>query len=532
MEFTEEVYYETMLWINDDDNNTDDIATENAFDFLNNTDKLCTPGFILRRELKRLVIEKEKAITLNISVENLQTDTNEMLPDDIADSLSFELAKAFKDYGISPEQWSSYLKDEYFCNRKNAVKIILAFGMDDEITQKFLLANGHNLFSLRNPFDYICVFCKKCGFSFKEAQDMLKLFEEEASKLSPCAVAEKANPTDMTIALKNETENISGDTTIKDDNEKKTRLIKYMLQNRSEFVEKVERKDRQGQVHRVEYPSGFSLRKIEMLKLFAEYLAALYPTFMKSSMKNEEWHLIEKSVTTSQGELTTYNQLKTAIYQIYGLDAIDLDFDDYRLENINVKKVAAIAYRNAFNSSVVLPLKNMPQNLRAIMRSEKKPNNAQDVDRSTIILLTYFFIDGCRCAIRKKKLPDKLTVESLESIINKTSSVAETNLLTALKEIIDKVRDLLETPATANEPFPNPKPLDTYIDALNLMLMCFDFSACYLPFMLDRFILLCLMKDFVNYEDERQYLIKAVLQLAKDRTDEKINSALQEIHDG
>lgn len=523
MGFTKKIYYETMLWINDDDNNTDDIATENALDFLNNTDKLCTPSFILRREIKRLV--DEKAINLDIDVEKFPTETNEKLPDDIVEIFSRELASIFKDYGIHSNQWASYLKDESFCNRQTAIKIIFAFGMDEETAQKFLLVNGHNLFSVRNPFDYICIFCKKCGFNFNEAQNMLKLFEEGASIPLPYVAEKTGLAENMTIELKNETENISRDAKIKDADEKKTRLIKYMLQNQSEFVAKVERK-RKGQVRRVEYPSGFSIRKIKMLKLFTKYLAILYPTFMKSSVRNGEWYLMKKSASS------TYNQLKTAIHQFFGLDAIDLNFAQYKEQDINVKKVAAIAYKNSFNGSVILPLKNMPQILRAIMRSPEKPDNSHDLDRSTIILLTYFFIDGCRYAIQKQKMPSELAIENLEKTISNTTDAAEKALLIALKDIVYKINDLLAPPAsTDDDAFYNPKPLDTYIDAINVMLNCFDFCPFYVPFMMDRFVLFCLLKSTVNYEDERQYLLKAVLQRAKEQTDDKIKSKIPGVHD-
>ena len=174
MEFTEKINMEMTAWVNDDDNNTDDVTTENVLKFLNDTKNICTPGFILRREIKRLATEDK--IKLDISINSLNTKTNVPLSDETANTLANVLAKTFETCGIYPKQWKSYLKDELFCNRETAIKIILAFNMSDEIAAKFFLASGHNFFNARNPFDYICVFCKKCGFSFDEALDMLKKF--------------------------------------------------------------------------------------------------------------------------------------------------------------------------------------------------------------------------------------------------------------------------------------------------------------------------------------------------------------------
>ena len=161
---------------------SENIVPDEALDFLKNTKKLCTPGFILRREIKRLVAEK----ILDVEIEKKFFDTlpveeNIVWDEKIIESLAKSLNKTFRSYGITENQWKDYLNDKAFCNRNNAIKIIFAFNMynkeEKEDAYKFMAACGHNLFSARNPFDYICMFCLECGFSYSEALQLLNNFE-------------------------------------------------------------------------------------------------------------------------------------------------------------------------------------------------------------------------------------------------------------------------------------------------------------------------------------------------------------------
>lgn len=511
MGFTENITAEVTAWVNGDDNNTANISPEDVLKFLNNTTDLCTPGFILRREIKRLV--NEKKINLDIPVEKLPTETNEPLDDNIINPLANTLAKTFAKYEIHPNQWKSYLTDESFCNRETAIKIIFAFNMNnDETLAKFLLASGLNLFSVRNPFDYICLFCRKCGYSYFDVLTTFKNFETEL-KNSPNAAAKKPNPSEeMTRTLKNETEKIFANGKIKSPVDKLKQLTDFMVKHRGEFSTK----NKDGK-----YNSGFSLQKIKMLNLFTKYLVMLYPTY--DNFKTEKTREVR---TNLDGEPKIYGQFVRAIHQVYDFDALSWNFSDYEEDGVSTRKVANVAYKIPFNNSVILPLKNMSKILRAMLRSPKDSDNYQDLDRNTILLFTYFFIEGYRCALRAKKPPAELAIEKLEQTIAATKDDDKKKFLIALKEIVYKIYDLEKPLPIANPP----KPLDICIDAIKQMLLCFDFTSCYLPFLLDRFVLLCLLKNPVDQNGVHQYLLESVLKEAAEQTEEEISSKIMEAH--
>ena len=71
-------------------------------------------------------------------------------------------------------------------SKKYGDKIIFAFKMDEVTAAKFLLANGHELLSLRNPLDYACRVCLKYyNFTYSNAETLFNKLLKYLTLLYP-----------------------------------------------------------------------------------------------------------------------------------------------------------------------------------------------------------------------------------------------------------------------------------------------------------------------------------------------------------
>ena len=177
MSITEDMKKQTDTWAKDRDKANDWLAEatqEEIFAFLNERKNLCTPGFLLRRQLQTkfpALIEKASKVSNVKEWADLTTTGNVPWHEKLIESLAKNLTEvAFEKYGnelmdIEKKQWQNYLSDQAHCNRNTAIKLIFALEMDDATSAKFLLSNGNNLLSLRNPFDYSCKACLNCGLT-------------------------------------------------------------------------------------------------------------------------------------------------------------------------------------------------------------------------------------------------------------------------------------------------------------------------------------------------------------------------------
>lgn len=427
-------------------------------------------------------------------------------PIELVENLSAVLATE-KFFGVSDlnrdrRQWKKILLGEAFCNRATAVKLIFALKMDEPTAAKFLIANGKNFFSTRNPFDYICEFCLKGNFSCDTAAEMLKNFEAARKNFLD---ENSQTPMDFgTIQLENETKKFLDDDKL-DAEAKQKQLVKYMLEHQKEFVTKVERKER-----RAEYPSGFSKQNNLKLELFLKYLTKLYPNFFQWKEVNElDSYLFSRTVqTNSDGSPKNPKQLIQAMkdaQEIYFWETEELEeiglptgkkFDEHGKRQLKEKQIYDAI---PFNNAILLPLRNLSKTLRSNLRAEKHPDNAQEIDRSTILFLTYFFISGCQAAGEKLEI----LIQSLDDEIAAEENPQKNNLLYALKAIIGNVESLDEENS-----------LELYVDSLNEMLESFNCSKFYAPFVTDRFILLCLLtlRRPKNDEDFPHYLMNLIIE--------------------
>ena len=261
---------------------------EKIFDFLNAKENLCTADFILRRQIQTQLPELIRQAADGLHFADLTQSGNIPWATELVEKLSSLLVNhhfhAVKKLNLDRRQWAKILRGNALCNRTSAIKLIFALDMDEPTAAKFLVANGKPLFSTRNPFDYLCNFCRKARLSYDTATDLLSKFETQRT----AAADEKFfAPTEFaTVRLENETQQIADNVTLSP-SDKQSQILKYMLDNQSEFVAKVERKDRYGQIRRADYPSGFSLANEQKLKVLLKYLTKFYPQFLKWKELND-----------------------------------------------------------------------------------------------------------------------------------------------------------------------------------------------------------------------------------------------------
>lgn len=485
---------------------------EKIFDFLNAKENLCTADFILRRQIQLQLPELVRQAANNLQFADLTKCGNVPWATKLVNRLSYLLVNhhfhAVNNLNLERRQWTNLLLGNALCNRTSAIKLIFALDMDEPTAAKFLVANGKPLFSTRNPFDYLCNFCRKAQLTYDTATDLLTKFENQRT----ASADEKFfTPTEFaTVRLENETQKIADDVTL-NPADKQFQILKYMLENQSEFVAKVERKDRQGQVRRVEYPSGFSLANEQKLKIFLKYLTKFYPQFLQWKELNDfDSILLSKAVKiNADGSPKNPEQLIQAMresQEIYlweedELHEIGLPTGNER-DNHGKRLLKDKQRYDAipFNGAILLPLKNLSKTLRANLRANEHPDNAEEVDRSTILFLAYFFI--CGCLAPNKNLGE--LAQTLDDDIDHEDRDYINDLLYALKAVVSDVEYVNDSD----------NPVQRHVDALNELLEVFGCSKFYAPFVIDKCILLCLLTLKKPHADDHypQYLLNLLIE--------------------
>ena len=481
MSITEKMENEMSLWATELNVANKFFVTsrqEKIFEFLNKRENLCTPGFLLRRQLQIKVLELVNTAAKQAGIKDY-ADLTESGNVEWSPKLIEHLAKLlmnanFVKYGkssldIEKKQWQNYLLDKARCQRKTAIKLIFALEMNDATASKFLLANGDELLSLRNPFDYACKICLDCGLTYADVEDIFENFSALGGHVEERTSVILAD--NFTQMIKNETTTFS-EKNIMPTEELKSHLLTAMLKYKNDFCE-----------------TGYSQSNMRRLRVFLKYLIMLYPTvdcfIGKDLFNNKE---IEKNADG------TPKILKHLVSSMFSAQEIDLpeyaELADYGGVNLPGRGVLKRFYDNIpFNRNILIPLKSLSQTLRAFMRAIEHPENAQAVNRETILLLTYFFITGWHDA--ESVIKEKFQ-ESLEIDMGKVEEdSAEESLLFAIEDVAFAVDSTDES---------DEEPLNIYISAINRILA---------TFVLDRFILICLLSEerflmnLVIYESHR-----------------------------
>ena len=133
---------------------------------LNDARNLCTAGFLMRRQIQVSFPELLGGVSEETgeSYEDLTVNNNVPWPEKFLKVLSSRLEKYMlkeQDEVVKATEWFQWLSDKKYPRKSElAVKLSFLLNMDDYTTTKFLLACGHEPFSVRNPLDCICLFCK------------------------------------------------------------------------------------------------------------------------------------------------------------------------------------------------------------------------------------------------------------------------------------------------------------------------------------------------------------------------------------
>ena len=479
MSITEKVEREMKLWsaeLNDANKFLSSAEREKILNFLNQRENLCTPGFILRRQLQIKYPELVASVARESGIENYADLTevgNVEWPAELIKNLAQKLtATKFVRFGenfldVEKKQWEKYLQDDSHCQRKVAVKLIFALDMDDATATKFLLSIGKAPLSLRNPFDYACKVCLDCDLTYDVAVEMFRKFSFECT--NDDSPREKFFTDDFTRLIKNETTAFQEKNIISIEETKKF-LSEAMHKYKDDFSE-----------------VGYSQQNITRLKVFLKYLMILYPTvdrfIGKDLLNNAE---IEKNF---DGTPKILSHLTTSMFDAQEIELPEYaELSFYGGPNLPQRGDLKRFYDNIpFNKNVLIPLKSLSKTLRSIMRVIEHPENARAVDRDTILLLTYFFITSWRTSSEETREKIQASLEKNMAATDEDS--AEESLLFALEDAtyaIDAIDEKGEDP------------LKNYIFALNKILTPFEFTEFYAPFVLDRFILICLLSDEEN----------------------------------
>lgn len=490
MSITEKMEHEMSLWATELNLANKFFATsrqEKIFEFLNKRENLCTPGFLLRRQLQVKFLELVNTAAKQADIKDY-ADLTENGNVEWSPKLIEYLAKLlvntnFVRFGkssldIEKKQWQNYLLDKARCQRKTAIKLLFALEMDDATASKFLLANGNELLSLRNPFDYACKTCLDCELTYADAEDIFKNFSALGGHVEEKTSVVLAD--NFTQMIKNETVTFR-EKNIMSAEELKSNLLTAMLKYKNDFCE-----------------TGYSQSNMRRLRVFLKYLIMLYPTvdcfIGKDLFDNRE---IEKN---ADGTPKILQHLVSSMFSAQEIDLPEYaELADYGGVNLLGRGVLKRFYDNIpFNRNILIPLKSLSQTLRAFMRAIEHPENAQAVNRETVLLLTYFFIAGWRDTDSMIKEKFQETLENDMSEVAEES--AEESLLFALEDVAFAVDSIDES---------DEEPLNIYISALNRILVTFELNEFYAPFVLDRFILICLLSEerflmnLVIYESHR-----------------------------
>lgn len=463
-------------------------SPKKIFEFLNQRENICTPGFILRRQLqikfsKFVNISAKKAGITNYA--DLLNQGNIAWDSKVIEILSKDLSKmTFEKYGenlpnIEFKQWKKYLSDSARCQRNSAIKLIFALQMDELTAEKFLLSNGHELLSLRNPFDYACKICLICNFTYTDAETLFKEFDSRRDKSQYIDETQESPDDDFTQRIKNETKKLI-QTDIISFEKLKDLILETMLKYQKSF-----------RLNRNE--SGYSFRNIERFRILLKYLTLLYP---KVDMFTDKYNLskidIEKN---SDGTPKIPQHLITSMLDSQEIDLPEYaELSEYGGPHLKARGAAKNLYdKIPFTRNVLIPLRSLSKNIRAILRAIKNPENSIAVSRDIVLFLTYFLITGWLFAEEEHK--EKILEELGNDLENSEDGKATTEMLFIFEEILDALEKI-----SGNEEIS----AKDYIRLINRILTPFEFIGFYAPFVLDRFILICLMS--LKYFDEEYFM--------------------------
>ena len=218
-------------------------------EFLNRSETICTPGYLLRRRIQTafpqfMARASERSGVPLSDCCDLEGCGNRPWPEALTRGLASVLAESFfpgfgaARTGIDSRQWYSYLTDSGAFGRETAIKLIFALELVEPEGSKLLLAAGRELLSLRNPFDYLCSYClgHRPRLDYVKALELMRRYESGRSGRydGPGRGLRQPFGYGMTASLSGRLESLLGGGM--DEAGREDELIAYMLAHEEEFT--------------------------------------------------------------------------------------------------------------------------------------------------------------------------------------------------------------------------------------------------------------------------------------------------------
>lgn len=471
---------------------------------LNDRSKLCTPGFLIRRQIQTAYPDllQMAADETAESYPDLFKSNNLPWPEALLKNLGLKLEKHMlqgQKQVVKAKEWIKWMNDSSVpTKRELAIKLSFLLDMDDSSSTKFLLACGHEPFSVRNPLDCICLFCKLVYTrnDWAKVEELLTEYEEKRpDEEGPVTTKTATGTIGMTEQIRQTLQSFSESGV--PESEKKILeqdLLQYMFSQDQEFTRRkilVKKNKETGTktAKKSVYASGYSLSRRSLLLDLTRYLAKLYPTYDREAYQGgdrrntrddmaETLSMDVAPVRVDESGFPNLTDLSRAFICSHGWEFVEPS-------ELNLSSYGSVknAHDNiAFNRQIYLFCKSYEKNNRlgAIERFLLYPDHAETVERKDILLLAYLFISGY----------SRIEEEDLKEELYDMAEAPQGESL-YLQNIIDQLDDIADM-------WDEDQKIKGYISCMNAFLLHFSFEPLYPPFILDRFFLYALVGEEIG----------------------------------
>lgn len=432
--------------------------------YLSNPKKVVTLGFIIRRHIQAKAPDFLREYTVGEDYQDLTRSDNEAWPAAVIHTLAAKLSHlGKKEHGfhIPVMSWEKYLTDAQIPQRLSVIKISFLLKMDVTETALLLSSGGLSLYSVRNPIDFICMYCQRRGdYLWGEVEQLIDRYDAAiADNFAESGEwAELPRDSGATMLMTDTLDDLINSSLPKSDAEKK--LIAYMQAVQHEFT-------RRGTKKSERYLPGYSLTNRKKFLDLTKYLLVLYPEEEVMGRDKNESFRVQPVPVDDNG----YPQLSSLINAMFRAANWCFDVEEYTQSTKSTEEKA-----DSFNNQIFIFCKNYYDHINAVERVIRTPKNAAPVERRDVLLCAYFF------------LREVVQLSTRSPELSKLQKMTEQNT-----EFDACMGEILEWIMDAQEDVENN--VAYYRRCLNQFLDLFDFMPLYLPLAFDRFILLALLSE-------------------------------------
>ncbi len=373
-------------------------------------------------------------------------------------------------------EWFQWLSDKkYPRKRELAVKLSFLLNMDDYTTTKFLLACGHEPFSVRNPLDCICLFCKmlRPQGDWTKVKSILKKYEQNRPQdAEDGGITQTVGNIGMTRMISNQIPELAGISVPESEREDmEDKLIEYMYSVDPEFTRRkiLVKKDKKTK------------------KVVSDNLSVYYSGILPAAKKRPDGTDTLSCKTVSRNASERFQIPEITQIAEDGYRCVFYGWQFAEPGELGLPSHGSLKTKHdniPFNKEIYLVCKAYERSNRlgAIRRFVEKPDNAAIVERKDILLLAYLFISGYS-RNENQDLRNEL-YEMAEANEEKHFSENMENILGQLEDVVDSWDEY--------------EKIEGYISCINGFLMMFSFEPLYPPFPLDRFVLYALVAEEIG----------------------------------